>query len=99
MLLKVLLFDILLLAMLIFFVINLHFQRYSVAVYLVRVFTAADLFNRLKLCSVESAERCRERSTLNVKVSFKDLLIALVFKSFNLYNNVNIFLLFATSSR
>lgn len=41
------------------------FQRYSVAVYLVRVFTAADLFNQLKLCSVESAERCRERSKLN----------------------------------
>ncbi len=38
------------------------FQRYSVAVYLVRVFTAADLFSQLKLCSVESAERCRERS-------------------------------------
>lgn len=37
-------------------------QRYSVAVYLVRVFTAADLFSQLKLCSVESAERCRERS-------------------------------------
>lgn len=31
------------------------------AVYLVRVFTAADLFSQLKLCSVESAERCRER--------------------------------------
>lgn len=40
----------------------LCFQRYSVAVYLVRVFTAADLFSQLKLCSVESAERCRERS-------------------------------------
>lgn len=37
-------------------------QRYSVAVYLVRVFTAADLFSQLKHCSVESAERCRERS-------------------------------------
>ncbi|KAK7889655.1 hypothetical protein WMY93_025215 [Mugilogobius chulae] len=37
-------------------------KRYSVAVYLVRVFTAADLFNQLKLCSVESAERCRERT-------------------------------------
>ncbi|XP_042337924.1 E3 SUMO-protein ligase PIAS4-A [Plectropomus leopardus] len=36
-------------------------KRYSVAVYLVRVFTAADLFSQLKLCSVESAERCRER--------------------------------------
>lgn len=42
--------------------VNLCFQRYSVAVYLVRVFTAADLFSQLKLCSVESAERCRERS-------------------------------------
>ncbi|CAK6955280.1 E3 SUMO-protein ligase PIAS4-A [Scomber scombrus] len=38
-----------------------HVPRYSVAVYLVRVFTAADLFSQLKLCSVESAERCRER--------------------------------------
>uniref|UniRef100_A0A3Q3J4C0 Protein inhibitor of activated STAT, 4a n=1 Tax=Monopterus albus TaxID=43700 RepID=A0A3Q3J4C0_MONAL len=36
-------------------------KRYSWAVYLVRVFTAADLFSQLKLCSVESAERCRER--------------------------------------
>ncbi|KAI3368865.1 hypothetical protein L3Q82_025849 [Scortum barcoo] len=36
-------------------------KRYSVAVYLVKVFTAADLFSQLKLCSVESAERCRER--------------------------------------
>ncbi|KAM7410160.1 hypothetical protein PAMA_001553 [Pampus argenteus] len=36
-------------------------KRYSVAVYLVRVFTAADLFSQLKLCSVESADRCRER--------------------------------------
>ncbi|KAM8889368.1 E3 SUMO-protein ligase PIAS4-A [Synchiropus splendidus] len=36
-------------------------KRYSVAVYLVKVFTAADLFTQLKLCSVESAERCRER--------------------------------------
>ncbi|KAM9384900.1 E3 SUMO-protein ligase PIAS4-A [Pholidichthys leucotaenia] len=36
-------------------------KRYSVGVYLVRVFTAADLFSQLKLCSVESAERCRER--------------------------------------
>ncbi|XP_037530711.1 E3 SUMO-protein ligase PIAS4-A [Nematolebias whitei] len=36
-------------------------KRYSVAVYLVRVFTAADLFNQLKLCSVENPERCRER--------------------------------------
>ncbi|XP_049572473.1 E3 SUMO-protein ligase PIAS4-A isoform X3 [Syngnathus scovelli] len=36
-------------------------KRYSVAVYLVRMFTAADLFSQLKLCSVESAERCRER--------------------------------------
>jgi len=42
--------------------VNLCSQRYSVAVYLVRVFTAADLFSQLKLCSVESAERCRERS-------------------------------------
>ncbi|XP_010790323.1 E3 SUMO-protein ligase PIAS4-like, partial [Notothenia coriiceps] len=41
--------------------VNVCFQRYSVAVYLVRVFTAADLFSQLKLCSVESAERCRER--------------------------------------
>ena len=38
------------------------FQRYSVAVYLVRVFTATDLFSQLKLCSVESEDRCRERS-------------------------------------
>ncbi|XP_061681601.1 E3 SUMO-protein ligase PIAS4-A isoform X1 [Syngnathoides biaculeatus] len=36
-------------------------KRYSVAVYLVRMFTASDLFSQLKLCSVESAERCRER--------------------------------------
>ncbi|XP_048832522.1 E3 SUMO-protein ligase PIAS4-A-like isoform X1 [Brienomyrus brachyistius] len=36
-------------------------KRYCVAVYLVRVFTAADLFSKLKLCSVESADRCRER--------------------------------------
>uniref|UniRef100_A0A8C6P8V6 Protein inhibitor of activated STAT, 4a n=1 Tax=Nothobranchius furzeri TaxID=105023 RepID=A0A8C6P8V6_NOTFU len=36
-------------------------KRYSVAVYLVRVFTAADLFNQLKLCSVENPDRCRER--------------------------------------
>ncbi|KAE8294302.1 hypothetical protein D5F01_LYC07254 [Larimichthys crocea] len=36
-------------------------KRYSVAVYLVRVFTAADLFSQLKHCSVESAEHCRER--------------------------------------
>ncbi|CAB1444311.1 unnamed protein product [Pleuronectes platessa] len=36
-------------------------KRYSVAVYLVRVFTATDLFSQLKLCSVESADRCRER--------------------------------------
>ncbi|KAK1805955.1 hypothetical protein P4O66_013000, partial [Electrophorus voltai] len=36
-------------------------KRYSVAVYLVRVFTSAELFNQLKHCSVESAERCRER--------------------------------------
>lgn len=42
--------------------VHLYFQRYSVAVYLVRVFTAADLFSQLKLCSVENAERCRERS-------------------------------------
>lgn len=41
---------------------SLCFQRYSVAVYLVRVFTAADLFSQLKLCSVENADRCRERS-------------------------------------
>lgn len=46
--------------------VNPCFQRYSVAVYLVRVFTAADLFNQLKLCSVESAERCRERSKWTV---------------------------------
>lgn len=39
-----------------------YLQRYSVAVYLVRVFTATDLFSQLKLNSVESAERCRERS-------------------------------------
>ncbi|XP_077572625.1 E3 SUMO-protein ligase PIAS4-A isoform X2 [Stigmatopora nigra] len=36
-------------------------KRYSVAVYLVRMFTASDLFSQLKLCSVETAERCRER--------------------------------------
>ncbi|KAM4629274.1 E3 SUMO-protein ligase PIAS4-A [Polymixia lowei] len=36
-------------------------KRYSVAIYLVRVFTSADLFSQLKICSVESAERCRER--------------------------------------
>ncbi|KAL2089901.1 hypothetical protein ACEWY4_014589 [Coilia grayii] len=36
-------------------------KRYSVAIYLVRVFTSAELFNQLKHCSVESAERCRER--------------------------------------
>ncbi|KAK6309128.1 hypothetical protein J4Q44_G00205910 [Coregonus suidteri] len=36
-------------------------KRYSVAVYLVRVFTSAELFSQLKHCSVESAERCRER--------------------------------------
>lgn len=42
--------------------LSIWLQRYSVAVYLVRVFTAADLFSQLKHCSVESAERCRERS-------------------------------------
>ncbi|KAL4608077.1 E3 SUMO-protein ligase PIAS4-like [Arapaima gigas] len=36
-------------------------KRYCVALYLVRVFTSAELFNQLKHCSVESAERCRER--------------------------------------
>ncbi|XP_067088113.1 E3 SUMO-protein ligase PIAS4-A [Osmerus mordax] len=36
-------------------------KRYSVAVYLVRVFTSAELFSQLKLCSVETAQRCRER--------------------------------------
>ncbi|CAN9500540.1 unnamed protein product [Ophioblennius macclurei] len=36
-------------------------KRYSVALYLVRVFTSADLYSQLKLCSVENAERCRER--------------------------------------
>ncbi|KAJ8374517.1 hypothetical protein SKAU_G00050970 [Synaphobranchus kaupii] len=36
-------------------------KRYCVAVYLVRVFTSAELFSQLKHCSVESAERCRER--------------------------------------
>ncbi|KAJ8274104.1 hypothetical protein COCON_G00087290 [Conger conger] len=36
-------------------------KRYCVSLYLVRVFTAADLFTRLKHYSVESAERCRER--------------------------------------
>ncbi|KAG9350583.1 hypothetical protein JZ751_024472 [Albula glossodonta] len=36
-------------------------KRYCVAVYLVRVFTSAELFNQLKHCSVESADRCRER--------------------------------------
>ncbi|KAI7791322.1 E3 SUMO-protein ligase PIAS4-A [Triplophysa rosa] len=36
-------------------------KRYSVAVYLVRVFTSGELFNQLKHCSVESPERCRER--------------------------------------
>ncbi|XP_018583895.1 E3 SUMO-protein ligase PIAS4-A isoform X1 [Scleropages formosus] len=36
-------------------------KRYCVAVYIVRVFTSADLFNKLKHCSVESPERCRER--------------------------------------
>uniref|UniRef100_A0A8C7RJ52 RING-type E3 ubiquitin transferase n=1 Tax=Oncorhynchus mykiss TaxID=8022 RepID=A0A8C7RJ52_ONCMY len=36
-------------------------KRYSVAVDLVRVFTSAELFGQLKHCSVESAERCRER--------------------------------------
>ncbi|XP_063057434.1 E3 SUMO-protein ligase PIAS4-A [Engraulis encrasicolus] len=36
-------------------------KRYSVAIYLVRVFTSAELFNQLKHGSVESAERCRER--------------------------------------
>nr|XP_023653876.1 E3 SUMO-protein ligase PIAS4-like isoform X1 [Paramormyrops kingsleyae] len=36
-------------------------KRYCVALYLVRVFTAAELFNQLETCSVESADRCRER--------------------------------------
>uniref|UniRef100_A0A8C1XII3 Protein inhibitor of activated STAT, 4a n=1 Tax=Cyprinus carpio TaxID=7962 RepID=A0A8C1XII3_CYPCA len=36
-------------------------KRYSVAVYLVRVFTSGELFNQLKHCSVESPDRCRER--------------------------------------
>lgn len=36
-------------------------KRYSVALYLVRVFTSEDLYSQLKLCSVENAERCRAR--------------------------------------
>ncbi|KAG7456818.1 hypothetical protein MATL_G00239970 [Megalops atlanticus] len=36
-------------------------KRYCVALYLVRVFTSAELFSQLKHCSVESPERCRER--------------------------------------
>ncbi|MBN3303160.1 PIAS4 ligase, partial [Amia calva] len=35
-------------------------QRYCVALYLVQVFTSADLFSKLKRFSVESSERCRE---------------------------------------
>lgn len=51
------------------------FQRYSVAVYLVRVFTATDLFSQLKLNSVESAERCRERSKCHSCTHLVGLLI------------------------
>ncbi|KAJ8357715.1 hypothetical protein SKAU_G00205090 [Synaphobranchus kaupii] len=36
-------------------------KRYCVGLYLVRVFTAAELFTQLKHFSVESTERCRER--------------------------------------
>ncbi|XP_064184625.1 E3 SUMO-protein ligase PIAS4b isoform X2 [Anguilla rostrata] len=36
-------------------------KRYCVSLYLVRVFTAAELFTQLKHFSVESTERCRER--------------------------------------
>ncbi|XP_077462633.1 E3 SUMO-protein ligase PIAS4-A isoform X2 [Stigmatopora argus] len=36
-------------------------KRYSVAVYLVRMYTASDLFSQLKHSSLETAERCRER--------------------------------------
>nr|XP_015220832.1 PREDICTED: E3 SUMO-protein ligase PIAS4 [Lepisosteus oculatus] len=35
-------------------------KRYCVALYLVQVFTSAELFSKLKRFSVESAERCRE---------------------------------------
>ncbi|XP_066551568.1 E3 SUMO-protein ligase PIAS4-A [Amia ocellicauda] len=35
-------------------------KRYCVALYLVQVFTSADLFSKLKRFSVESSERCRE---------------------------------------
>lgn len=36
-------------------------KRYLVVTYLVPGFTSADLFGQLKLCSVESAERCSVR--------------------------------------
>ncbi|XP_028672281.1 E3 SUMO-protein ligase PIAS4-A [Erpetoichthys calabaricus] len=35
-------------------------KRYCVALYLVQVFTSAELFSKLKRFSVESSERCRE---------------------------------------
>lgn len=54
------------------------FQRYSVAVYLVRVFTATDLFSQLKLNSVESAERCRERSKCHSCTHLVGVIICIV---------------------
>lgn len=54
------------------------FQRYSVAVYLVRVFTATDLFSQLKLNSVESAERCRERSKCHSCTHLVGLLLYII---------------------
>lgn len=54
-------------------------QRYSVAVYLVRVFTSAELFSQLKHCSVESAERCRERSKWPHHFSFMLYCILVMF--------------------
>lgn len=65
----------------------LFLQRYSVAVYLVRVFTATDLFSQLKLNSVESAERCRERSKFH---SFCFLDLFWMFESFQIICKQNL---------
>lgn len=63
-------------------------QRYSVAVYLVRVFTAADLFSQLKHCSVESAERCRERSKCRLRTPAQCLCHSSPMSSFQLLMSV-----------
>lgn len=60
------------------FNLSVFLQRYSVAVYLVRVFTATDLFSQLKLNSVESAERCRERSKFHICTYVVCLLICII---------------------